>query len=62
MDPKSKVAKSNPLCLPNFKPNYYNGVKNIKRISTVPAGGGEYPRYFEAAIPQKEDSSAKTIF
>jgi len=30
VEPKSKPAKSNPLCLPNFQPYHYNWAKNAK--------------------------------
>ena len=65
VDPKSKVDKSNRVCLPNFQPHYNNGVKNTKTgLPPVPAGGGQYPQVFEAAIllPHKEDASAKIFF
>ena len=64
MDPKSKVDKSSPVCLPNFQPHYYNGVKNTKTGLPLCLLGGQYPQVFEAAIliPHKEDGSAKIFF
>ena len=61
MDPKSKVDKPNPACLPNFQPCYYNGVKNTETGLPLCPLGGQYPQVVEAAIsmPHKEDGSAK---
>ena len=52
------------MCLPNFQPHYYNGVKNTKTGLPLSPLGGQHPQVFEAAIliPHKEDGSAKIFF